>query len=35
MHIDNTLRLDFKDVLIRPKCSTLISRSVVDITRDF
>lgn len=35
MHIDNTLRLDFKDVLIRPKRSTLISRSEVDITRDF
>ena len=35
MHIDNSLRLDFKDVLIRPKRSTLNSRSDVDITRDF
>ena len=35
MHIENTLRLDFKDVLIRPKRSTLTSRSEVDITREF
>jgi GMP reductase len=35
MHIDNEIRLDFKDVLIRPKRSTLTSRSEVDITRDF
>ena len=28
-------RLDFKDVLIRPKRSTLTSRSEVDITREF
>jgi GMP reductase len=35
MHIDNEIRLDFKDVLIRPKRSTLTSRSEVDITREF
>ncbi len=35
MHIENEIRLDFKDVLIRPKRSTLTSRSEVDITRDF
>ena len=35
MHIENTVKLDFKDVLIRPKRSTLTSRSEVDITRDF
>ncbi len=35
MHLENTLRLDFKDVLIRPKRSTLTSRSSVDITREF
>ena len=35
MHIENTIRLDFKDVLIRPKRSTLTSRSEVDITREF
>ena len=35
MHIENTVRLDFKDVLIRPKRSTLTSRSEVDITRSF
>ncbi|MGL4575197.1 MAG: GMP reductase [Burkholderiaceae bacterium] len=35
MHIDNEIRLDFKDVLIRPKRSTLTSRSEVDITRDY
>lgn len=35
MHIENTVRLDFKDVLIRPKRSTLTSRSEVDITREF
>ena len=33
MHIENELKLDFKDVLIRPKRSTLTSRSQVDITR--
>ncbi|MBI3284246.1 MAG: GMP reductase [Burkholderiales bacterium] len=35
MHIEETLRLDFKDVLIRPKRSTLTSRSQVDLRREF
>ena len=35
MHIEDSMRLDFKDVLIRPKRSTLTSRSEVDITREF
>lgn len=35
MHIEETLRLDFKDVLIRPKRSTLTSRSQVDLKREF
>lgn len=35
MHIENTVKLDFKDVLIRPKRSTLTSRSEVDISREF
>lgn len=35
MHLENTVRLDFKDVLIRPKRSTLTSRSEVDIRRAF
>lgn len=35
MHIEETLRLDFKDVLIRPKRSTLTSRSQVDLQREF
>lgn len=35
MHIVNSVKLDFKDVLIRPKRSTLTSRSEVDITREF
>ena len=34
MHLDNDIKLDFKDVLIRPKRSTLTSRSEVDITRE-
>ena len=34
MHIENELKLDFKDVLIRPKRSTLTSRNQVDITRE-
>ena len=34
MRIENEVKLDFKDVLIRPKRSTLTSRSEVDITRD-
>src|ERR1043166_7604169 len=35
MHIDQEIKLDFKDVLIRPKRSTLPSRAEVDISREF
>lgn len=35
MKIDQTPQLDFKDVLIRPKRSTLNSRSEVNIEREF
>jgi GMP reductase len=35
MHIEHEIKLDYKDVLIRPKRSTLTSRGDVDITRDF
>ncbi len=35
MIIESDLKLDFKDVLIRPKRSTLRSRSDVDVTRGF
>ncbi len=35
MHIDRDIKLDFKDVLIRPKRSALPSREEVDITREF
>ncbi|OGT51923.1 MAG: GMP reductase [Gammaproteobacteria bacterium RIFCSPHIGHO2_12_FULL_41_15] len=35
MHIDNDLKLAFKDVLIRPKRSKLKSRSEVDIIREY
>ena len=35
MHIDREIKLDFKDVLIRPKRSALPSRAEVDITREF
>jgi GMP reductase len=35
MHIEHELKLDFRDVLIRPKRSTLTSRSEVDIRREF
>jgi GMP reductase len=35
MHIEHEVKLDFKDVLIRPKRSTLTSRSNVDISRRF
>src|SRR5512135_27351 len=35
MHIEHELKLDFGDVLIRPKRSTLTSRSDVDIARQF
>jgi GMP reductase len=34
MHIENEIKLDYKDVLIRPKRSTLTSRSDVDISRE-
>ncbi|HEY8190085.1 MAG TPA: GMP reductase [Micavibrio sp.] len=35
MRIEQDVKLDFKDVLIRPKRSTLSSRKEVDITRDY
>lgn len=35
MHIEESVKLDFKDVLIRPKRSTLSSRKEVDISREF
>ena len=35
MRIENDIKLDFKDVLIRPKRSTLTSRADVDIRREF
>ena len=35
MRIENDVKLDFKDVLFRPKRSTLSSRSHVDINRSF
>lgn len=35
MRIENEPKLDFKDVLIRPKRSTLASRSQVNIEREF
>ena len=35
MHIDYEVKLDFKDVLIRPIRSALPSRAEVDITRKF
>ena len=35
MRIEESTKLDFKDVLIRPKRSTLKSRQDVDITRNF
>jgi len=35
MRIEEDMKLDFKDVLIRPKRSTLRSRKDVDITRNF
>ena len=33
--LDTDIKLDFKDVLIRPKRSTLKSRSEVDVTRTY
>ncbi|MDR0769955.1 MAG: GMP reductase [Burkholderiales bacterium] len=35
MRIETEIKLDFKDVLIRPKRSTLNTRSDVDISREF
>lgn len=35
MRIENEIKLDFSDVLIRPKRSTMNSRSEVDLNRDF
>ena len=35
MRIDNDIRLDYKDVLIRPKRSVLGSRKEVDLSRKF
>lgn len=35
MRIEEDIKLDFKDVLIRPKRSTLRSRSEVDLTREY
>lgn len=35
MRIEEDLKLDFKDVLIRPKRSTLTSRSEADISRGY
>lgn len=35
MRIENEIKLDFKDVLVRPKRSTLGSRSEVDLNRSF
>jgi GMP reductase len=35
MRIEQEVKLDFKDVLIRPKRSTLTSRSEVALTRDY
>lgn len=34
-HIDNDIKFDFKDVLLRPKRSTLKSRSDVDLNREY
>lgn len=34
-HLDHSVRLDFKDVLIRPKRSTIRSRADVDLSRHF
>ncbi len=35
MHIDHDLKLDYRDVLIKPKRSTLYSRSEVNLVRSF
>ena len=35
MRIEEDMKLDYKDVLIRPKRSTLGSRKEVDLSREF
>ena len=35
MRLENDIKLDYKDVLLRPKRSTLTSRSEVDLNRQF
>ena len=35
MRIEDEIKLDFKDVLIRPKRSTLSSRKEVDLNRTY
>jgi GMP reductase len=35
MRIEHDIKLDYKDVLFKPKRSTLNSRKEVDITREF
>ena len=35
MRIEEDVKLDFEDVLIRPKRSTLASRKEVDIKREY
>jgi len=35
MRIEDEVKLDFRDVLIRPKRSTLSSRKEVDLTRTY
>ena len=35
MRVDRDFKLDFDDVLIRPKRSTLSSRRLVDLNRKF
>ena len=35
MRLEEDLKLDYKDVLIRPKRSTLVSRSQVKLNRKF
>ena len=35
MHIENEIKLNYDDVLIRPKRSTLGSRKEVDLERGF
>ena len=35
MRLDNEIKLDYKDVLLKPKRSTLSSRRDVEMTRSF